>query len=118
MMPVISDTKILSDAVASGIVFIVLTSATFYCVRVLLTAWRTGSIRSKTGLVLRSSDVLTFRRLVGATAFAVALLTLCLFAVTAELMRHTFGISELRWGAAFAVLILFFLVALAAKFSR
>lgn len=117
-MPVISDTSILSATVASSIAFVFLASATFYCIRELLSAWRAGSIQSKTGLVLRSSDVVTFRRLVGVTAFAVALCALSLFAVTAGPIRHIFGISELSGGAALAVLTLVFLVALAAKFSR
>jgi hypothetical protein len=117
-MSLISDTPILAAAVVSSIVFVFLASATFYCLRELLSAWRTGSIQSKTGLVLRSSDVVTFQRLVGVTTFAVALCTLSLFAVTAGLMRHMFGISELGGGAALAVFTLVFLVALAAKFRR
>jgi len=117
-MPVISDTPILSAAVASSIAFVFLDSATFYCMRELLSAWIAGSIQSKTGLVLRSSDVVTFRRLVGVTAFAVALCILSLFAVAAGLMRHMFGISELSGVAALAVLTLVLLAALAAKFSR
>ena len=117
-MPVISDTPILSTTVASSIVFVFFASATFYCIRELWSAWRAGSIQSKTGLVLRSSDVVTFRRLVGVTAFSVALCALSLFAVTAGPIRHMLGISELSGGAALAALTLGFLVALAAKFSR
>ncbi|CCV08594.1 membrane hypothetical protein [Mesorhizobium metallidurans STM 2683] len=118
MMPAISDASILSQTTASGIVFIVLSSFAFYCVRELLSAWRTGSIQSKIGLVHRSSDVVTFRRLVGAIAIAAALASLCLFAVTPGLMRNVFGISDLRVGGALTVLVLFFLVILAAKFRR
>lgn len=118
MMPAISDAPILPQTTASGIVFIVLSSFAFYCVRELLSAWRTGTIQSKLGLVHRSSDVVTFRRLVGAIAFGFALASLCLFAVTFGLIQDVFGMSDLRTGAALTVVLLFFLVILAARFSR
>lgn len=116
-MPSRSD-LIMSETTAAVILLGVVILATFFCVRELLSAWRTGSIRSKVGLVSKRTDIVTFRRLFGVEALLAVLLSFFLLAIITDITRRSFGIDGLRVGVALTTIGLLVLLALAAKFRR